>query len=439
MIAPANMPNARPVRRAAPKRVAYLMSRFPKLTETFILYELLELERLGMAVEIFPLIREREALAHPEAAAAVERAHYCRPLAPKVLAAQLYWLLRRPLAYLAAWVAAIVGNLSSPGFLLRALAVVPQAAWFARRAEELGVTHLHAHWATHPTLAAYVIHRLTGLPYSFTAHAHDLYVERPMLAEKLRAASFAVTISEYNRRLLAELYGDLAAKVSVIRCGIDPLVFRPRRERPPRPAPLFVCIASLQAYKGHAYLIEACAMLKAAGRRFSCSLVGEGELRPELQTQIARLGLEDEVRLLGSQTREVVSELLANADLVVLPSITTASGKREGIPVALMEALASELPVVATAISGVPELVEHGRSGLLVPERDPAALAAALMRICDDPALARRLGVAGRERVLREFSLAENAARLFALLQRDWAAPAAEPVALASPDSTQPS
>ncbi len=404
----------------ATKRVAYLMSRFPKITETFILYEIVELERLGVQVEVFPLIHEREWVMHAEAKAVVERAHYSKVVSGQVLAAQLYWVMRRPVAYIGAWARAIIGNLRSPKFLLRAVAVVPQAAWFAQRATELGIEHIHAHWATHPALAAYVMRKLTGLPYSFTAHAHDIYVERPMLAEKLRAASFVVTISEYNRRLLADLYGDLADKVHVIHCGVDISVFQPRAARPPSDTFVILCVASLQDYKGHRYLLDACARLKAAGRRFCCALVGEGEERTAIEAQIAALGLEQEVQLLGNQPRERVSKLMARADAMVLPSVTTASGKREGIPVALMEAMATELPVVATAISGIPELVIDGETGLLVPEQDAEALSQALGRLFDEPQLGQKFGSAGRAWVLRAFNLADNTAALHTLLQQDW-------------------
>jgi len=420
----------------APRRIAYVMSRFPKLTETFILYEILELERLGVAVEIFPLIREREPVMHAEAQALVERAHFSRPLAWKVLLAQGYWLRHRPGAYIGAWWRAVAGNLGSPKFLVRALAVVPQAAWFARQMAELGVEHVHAHWATHPALAAYVVQRLAGLPYSFTAHAHDIYVERPMLDEKLRAARFVATISAYNRRLLVELYGELAAKVRVVRCGVDATIFQPPSERPSRATPVLLCVGSLQPYKGHTYLIAACARLKAAGVAFQCLLVGDGELRGSLEAQIAQLGLGAEIRLLGQQTRAQVSALMSAADVMVLPSVTTADGKREGVPVALMEAMATGLPVVASASSGIPELVLDGRTGLLAPERDAAALAEALGRLCADASLRHRLGAAGREHVLREFSLATNVARLKALLLDEpgaaqWQiAPAAEPAPL---------
>ena len=193
-----------------PLRLAYLMSRFPKATETFILYEILELERLGHRVEIFPLVLHREGTLQPGAVELVQRAHDIRPVSPEVLRAQVHWLRRRPRRYVGAWAAAIRGNIRSPRFLLRALVAVPLGATFARRMETLRIDHIHAHWATHPALAAYVAAKLTGLPYSFTAHAHDIYVDRAMLDEKIRAARFVVTISEQNRRLFEGWYGSSA-------------------------------------------------------------------------------------------------------------------------------------------------------------------------------------------------------------------------------------
>ncbi len=402
--------------------VAHLMSRFPKVSETFILNEILGLERLGLRVEVFPLVRERAEVSHPEAAALVARAHY-PPLGTELLAAQLHWLRRAPGRYARAWLRALAGNARSPKFLLRALVVVPEAAWFAREMQRLGVRHVHAHYATHPALAAYVVHVLTGLPYSITVHAHDIYVERTMLEEKVRAAALIVAISEYNRDLLTRLYGDdIRAKTRVVRTGADLGVFVPERSGLPsapedRTRPwTVVCVASLQDYKGHPYLIDACAALVKQGIELRCICVGEGEDRPALEEQIRARRLEGVVVLAGAQPRRRVAELLASADAFVLPSIVTASGKMEGIPVALMEALAMETPVVATDISGIGELVENGVTGSLVPQRDAGALARALRELHDDPARGAGLAAEGRRRVLEEYDLERNVAALHALL-----------------------
>src|SRR5262244_3699601 len=177
------------------RRVAYIVSRFPAITETFILYEILELRRRGVQVEVFSLLRQRDSVMHREASELVTRTHYGRLLSPPIWRANLSWLFKQPRAYLAAWWCALRGNRGSLRSLAHAAYVVTQASFFAQRLRQISIDHVHAHWATHPTLAAFIIRRLTALPYSFTAHAHDIYVERPMLAEKIRESSFVVTIS----------------------------------------------------------------------------------------------------------------------------------------------------------------------------------------------------------------------------------------------------
>jgi len=402
------------------QKVAYLMSRFPKVSETFILYEILELQRLGLQIEIFPLLRQNEEVQHSEVASLLERVWLTQFLSAEVGAAQVYWLFRRPLAYLGTWVRVLWENLPSPRFFLRALAVVPLAAAFARRMQKLGVAHVHAHWATHPTLAAYVIRRLTGLPYSFTAHAHDIHVDQTMLAEKIKKASFVVTISDYNLRLLTELYGKEASdRTVVIRCGVDSELFRPRSGTRENSTFTIVCVAQLEVKKGHRYLLEACALLEARGVEFRCLLIGEGELRPTIEARIAELGLQHRVEVAGARPRSQVLEALAEADVMVLPSIVDPQGQQEGIPVALMEAMAMELPVVATSISGIPELVEHGQSGLLVPQRDAPALFEALHMLCETAGIRSELGSAARAKVLQEYDLRHNAEKLALRLRQE--------------------
>jgi colanic acid/amylovoran biosynthesis glycosyltransferase len=395
-----------------PRRIAYLMSRFPKISETFILYEIVALEKIGLDVEIFPLVREREPVQHREAERLAAKAHDVRLASLAVLRAQLHWLLRHPRRYFGVWGAALKGNLRSPRFLLRALAVVPLAATFAQRMERSAVDHIHAHWATHPALAAYVASRLTGIPYSFTAHAHDIYVERPMLREKIRAASFVVTISEYNRRFLERLYGEVARRrLVVIHCGTDTSLFEPPANRAVGPWTI-LCVASLQPQKGQAHLIEACRRLVADGVELRCVMVGDGETRADLERQVDQAGLREQVRFMGQQPRHRVVEIMGRADVVAQPSIVLANGKMEGIPVALMEAMAMERPVVATDISGVAELVQDGVTGLLVQPGDPGRLAEALRAIHGDPERASALGRAARRKVTEEFDLSRSAAEL---------------------------
>lgn len=397
-------------------KVAYTMSRFPKLSETFVLYEMLALQQQGVGVEVFPLINERAAVVHAEAKPFVERAHYLPVLSLPILKANLHFLRTRTAAYLGVWLEVLRGTLGSPNYMIGGLGIIPKAAKFAYDMQRLGVSHLHAHFANHPTVAALVVHRLTGIPFSFTAHAHDIYVDQHMLKEKVRAAKFVVAISEFNRELIAKHAGDdMRSKIKIVHCGVDTRLFQPRQKAA---GELFtiVCVGSLEEKKGQTYLIEACRLLKERGLRFECHLIGDGDSRPALEEQIRRDNLADVVKLAGGRPRDEVLQMLARADVVALPSIRTKSGKMEGIPVALMEPLACEVPVVSTRTSGIPELVEDGVTGLLVPPEDPAALADALQRLANDPALGQRLGQAGRQKVLREFDLTDNTAKLAQLM-----------------------
>jgi glycosyltransferase involved in cell wall biosynthesis len=399
-------------------KVAYIMSRFPKLTETFILYEILAVEALGTPVEVFPLLRARQPVAHPEAARLVARAHYLPFLSWGILRAQLHYLVRRPLATARMLVEVLAGTAGSLNFFVGALGVLPKSMRFAYEMERLGVTHVHAHFATHPTVAALIVHRLTGIPYSFTAHGSDLHVRRRMLDRKVAAAAFAVTISEYNKNVIAAECGEeVREKVHVVHCGVDPEVFLPRAAAPAAGPLGILCVASFEAVKGHRFLLDACAILRERGVSFECHLVGDGPLRGEVEAQIARANLAPLVHLHGPLPRQEVARALGQASVFVLPCVPTRGGKREGIPIVLMEAMASGLPVVTSRLSGIPELVEHGVSGFLVEPGDTAGIATALAELAGDPAQGAALGQAGVAVVRRDFDLRRNAAtlaRLFA-------------------------
>jgi len=403
----------RPIRRRGTGlRVAYIMSRFPKLTETFVLYEMLALEERGTAVEIFPLLRHRGAARHPEAARLVPRAHFKPFLSLEILRANWAAFRKWPRRYLRLWWEVLSGTWGSLNFLVGGIGILPKCVLFAREMERLGVHHVHAHFANHPALAAMIIHRLTGIPYSFTAHGSDLHVDRTMLEEKVRAAAFVVTVSSYNRDLIVEECGDdVEGKVKVIHCGVDPDGFPPSpfRYNGRNDTLRIISVASLEEVKGHRFLIEACRLLHERGVSFECDLVGDGPLRREVAASIDKAGLRHRIRVRGGLPRPEVVRSLGRAHVAVLASHPTPSGKREGIPVSLMEAMASELPVVASAVSGIPELVENGRTGILVPPGDPPALADALERLAADPFLRNWMGTAGREKVQREFDLSNTA------------------------------
>ncbi len=269
-------------------RIAYLVSWFPAITETFILDEVRELRARGVEVEVLPLFGRRGGDVHAGWRGLESCTHYHRSLSWELLTAQVHWLRRKPGVLLRAWGEALRANASSRKLLVRAPAVLLKGALLARRIEGMDIQHVHAHWATHPTLAAWLVRALTGTGYSFTAHAHDLYVDRAMLREKADGARFVVTISEFNRRLLEGECGErIARKVHVIRCGVDVGAFAPVPHAVPA-VPTFVCVASLREYKGHAVLLDALRLLRARGSSLKVVLVGDGELRGTLAARIAR-------------------------------------------------------------------------------------------------------------------------------------------------------
>jgi glycosyltransferase involved in cell wall biosynthesis len=292
-------------------------------------------------------------------------------------------------------------------------------------AEEMqveGLTHIHVHFATHPALTAWIIHQLTGISYSITAHAHDIYMNRTMLEPKIRDAAFVVTISDFNRRFLGKHLGEWATeKTHVVHCGIQPERLAPAKDLTPvkEPAKTFeiVSIGSLQPYKGQRYLVDACDKLRQRGIDFRCRIIGGGKLRSELETLIAEKKLGDRIELTGPLPQDVVAQILPQADCYVQPSIIAPDGQMEGIPVALMEALACALPVVATDISGISELVRPAETGKLVPPENSQALAEAMLAVHDDFKGAQAMAWAGRELVMQEFDLYRNVKQLSALFQ----------------------
>jgi colanic acid/amylovoran biosynthesis glycosyltransferase len=330
-------------------------------------------------------------------------------------------LAGRPRAYLGALAGMIRAALGSPWFLFGGLAIFPKVVHQARRMEAAGVRHVHCHFANHPATAGYVISRLTRIPFSFTAHGSDLHRNRHMLREKVTQAHLVVTISRYNRERILEVTdpGD-ARKVRVIHCGVDPARFRPREADSHDATGVrrleLLCVASFQEVKGHEYLLRAVAGLRDRGIRFRLRLIGDGPRRKLLEGVVREHGLGEDVELLGARPTHEVAAAVRETDVFVLPSVLTRKGDREGIPVALMEAMAAGVPVVASRLSGIPELVRDGETGLLVEPRDVDGLTDAIARLHGDPALRARLARAGREVVQREFDLHLNAAELAALL-----------------------
>jgi len=394
--------------------VAYILKMYPRFSETFVLSEILELERQGVALHVFSLKKPDDGVFHADVARVRARVTYLPEstvLAPRAFAeAHRAVYQKNPRRYRTALRLALARRRTA------SLKHFLQAGYIAPVVDRLGVAHVHAHFASGPAAVALHLHRLTGIPYSFTAHAKDIYidtVDRTELARKLRSARFAVTVSDYNRRHLEQLAGD--GRIVRIYNGLDLGRFSPngRRDDPP----LILAVGRLIEKKGFADLIHACALLRDRGCRFRCQIVGKGALAAELRSRIGELGLGSLVELTGPIPRERLLELYPRASVVVAPCVVGSDGNRDGLPTVLIEALALGIPVVATGVTGIPELVEDGRTGLLVPEHDPAALASAIDRVITERAAGEALARAGRAHVEREFELTTNVSRLRSLFE----------------------
>jgi colanic acid/amylovoran biosynthesis glycosyltransferase len=397
-------------------RVAYVVSRFPHVTETFVVRELNGVDASAdVELELFSLFPAIDAPLHPSARDWVARLR--RGSVRGALGGLMWWMCRRPGALLST--AAIVGRAFArkPGRLMRALATVAIASSHARAARELGVEHVHAHFANYPAIAAWTMARLAGPTYSFTAHAHDIFRDQSFLPRLVADARFVVTISEFNQVFLGR-FNAAATPVHVVHCGVDPGAWplRPRTIQAQGPVRA-LCVASLEEKKGHRVLLKALANAGERLGRIELDLVGPGRMRAELEGLTRSLGLADRVRFHGALPEPGVAALLDRADLFVLPSIVERSGFMEGIPVALMEALATGVPVVATRLSGVPELIRDGDTGLLAEPGDAASLSTALARAIGDPGAARTRADAGRELVEREFDQGACAAQITELFR----------------------
>lgn len=399
------------------QKIAYIMSHLP---ESFILREMTEMERLGWQVALYPLLQQQQTASNEQADEWIARAKPLPFAFAAVLQANLRLLGRNPLRYLAVWLQVVMGNLGHLSLLMQALMLFPRAVYTAGNMQTEGITHVHAHYATHPALAAWIIYQLTGITYSLTVHTHDIFERTTLLASKLRDAKFITAISEFNRNYLANAVGEwVKDKTYVIHCGIIPENYR-QKARKLRLGRQFeiISIGSLQPHKGQRYLIEACGYLRERNIPHRCRIVGEGDQRPFLQQLITANNLGNSVELLGAKTESEIAELLTAAHCYVQPNIITESGRIEGIPFAIMEALACGLPVVATDIAGIPEIVRHGETGYLMPPADSMAIADALEVLYAVPEHGAQLAKNGRSLLLQEFELRKNVQNLSQLLEQ---------------------
>jgi len=397
--------------------VAYLLLWFPEPSQTFVLDEVNTLVRLGLNVKVYTLYGPRPADRLRGLARPLAPVHHLGTAALLPLGRDLLRLgrTRGPEAW--RFVRRVAGR------RWRSLETGGEALWATLAGVHLagilnadGIQHIHAPWANGPATAAWVAATLSGIPFSFSGRAHDLYPPDGALREKMTAARFIRTNTRINQRYLADLCPSLAVKVVNVYNGVS---LTPLAEtRPPAPPPFhLLALGRLVPKKGFPVLLEACRRLTAQGVELRLTLAGDGPERGRIRELIDRQGLADRVSLPGAVPHREVARLMAKAHLLIMPSLIAPSGDRDGIPNVILEALLCEVPVVASAVSGIPGVIREGDTGWLTEPGNPEALARTVAAALADPGEARRRAEQGRALVTREFDSLRNYAQLKGLLE----------------------
>jgi glycosyltransferase involved in cell wall biosynthesis len=408
-------------------RIAYLMSHYPAISHAFVLREVEQLRKAGVDVATLSIHRAgpEDLLSDDDRDAAATTISVLPTTARRLIGAHVEALVRSPGRYLSTLALALRTGTISVRDRLWHLFYFGEAMVLLRHCRRAGIAHIHAHFADSATDVAMLIthyrrgRAVDGRKCSWSLAVHgsvEFYnVDRYALADKIEHADFAIAISDFGRSQLMRLSRiERWAHIHVIRCGVDPSVYAPPASREPRvDAATILFVGRLLHGKGLSLLFEAITRLRHNGLDVTASIVGDGPARPELEAAVGTLGLATYVRFHGSVAQDALLAQYAQADLFCLPSFA------EGIPVVAMEAMAMELPVVTTRIMGIPELVDDGVDGLLVPPGRVDALAAALERLVRSPDERRRIGQAARQKVCAGYDVARSAVRMRSVLEAE--------------------
>ncbi len=388
-------------------RVGYLLRMYPRFTQTFVVNEILELERQGIDVRIGSLRKPTDGCFHESICRVKAPVEYF----PEYMAESRSKQLR---THVQAWRKEGAAYLCAARHTSRYAGIdwtdFRQAALVLKWARKNKLAHVHVHFGTHEASVALLAHIMGGLAYSLTLHAFDIFrdnVDRRLLSRKINASRFTVTVSEYNKTFMVKHLPDVdPQKIRVNYNGIDLERFRPNGTQ--RRAGTIVGVGRLIEKKGFIHLVRAVGILRDHGVDVQCTIIGDGPLRGQLRDEIKTLGLKGHVTLAGSLSQDQVRDRLAEASCFALPCVEASDGNIDALPTVLLEAMAAGCPCVSTRLSGVPEIIENETSGLLVPPGHPRALAQALERLLTDDAIRGDLAVGGRRRAEERFDIGTN-------------------------------
>lgn len=398
------------VNQVSPGRIGYLLKMYPRFSETFIVNEILELERQGLEILIFSLKSPEGGRFHPNLAMVQAPVTYLPEYGQK----EFWGFLKENWEQLKihSWDLQPALEYAFKDDLNKGMIPFMQALNLCLLLKKYNISHLHAHFASLPAYVAMLANLISGISYSFTAHAKDIYnyqINQELLKDKIARARFVITVSEFNRRHLLNLCDNgNHSKIKVVYNGINLNLFSPDGGVP-RQNNLILTVGRLVPKKGFEDLIEACNILKSKGENFTCKIVGAGELESVLRQKILEKNLQDQVDLTGPKTQIEVIELMKQATVFCLPCVVAPDGNRDGLPTVLLEALAMGLPVVSTKLTGIPEIIDHGQDGLLVDPNAPAELSESLLILLKDSALREKFSQNGIAKAKEKFNIATNA------------------------------
>src|SRR6266568_1503078 len=401
-------------------RLGYLYSRYPVISQTFCDTEILALERLGIALEIGSIYPPLTSLRHEHISRLRAPIHYAPPQ-------QILRIWEKDAKTTGKWPRELVElHERKYGSSVKAEQRARNALYFADLFTRNGVDHFHVHFANRAAHTAMFLKEISGIPFSVTAHGQDFMKDLgndDLLREICAAAAFVAAETDYSRELLRQCCPDSAAKIHRVYNGIDLEHFPLRFPATLNPAPVIVSVGRLVAFKGFEQLIDTCAELSRRGLDFRCEIIGDGPLRENLQAKIDTLGLSSRLMLLGSLSQTAVFEKLRTADIFALASVTDQQGASDVFPTVIIEAMSAARPVISTRLAGIPELVAHEETGLLVSPGNTSAFSRALEQLIRDPELRGRYGRAGRARIEQHFRIEQTVRPLLQLLQKATAAP----------------
>lgn len=385
-------------------RIGYVLKVYPRTSQTFVLTELLAHERAGLAMDIFSLRRTDDTRFHA-ALAKVQSPVFQIARAGSKATLVLNELREHGQHLPQLWDVVQNSGANAEDLL--------QAARLSRAITDRGIVHLHAHFGTVATVVARLASKITGVSYSFTAHAKDIFheiVDEDVLRKKLADAAGVVTVSQFNVAFLKDKYTDAADGVKLIYNGLnlDEFHFEPEGDRPP----LILAVGRLVEKKGFSYLLEACALLHSRGIPFRCEIVGGGVLEPDLHEQLRALDLEGCVEFCGAMSQSDVIKKIRQARVLAAPCVHAGDNDRDGLPTILLEAMALGTPCISTPVTGIPEVLKHEETGLMVAERNEVELADACERLLSEQALCDVLTQNARGLIEENFDIEKNTAKI---------------------------